>query len=187
MRVNKAAVIGTACEIADEKGLNNVSLKAVAEKLGIKTPSLYNHIESLEELLREAAHKGMREMNAELLKSAVGKSGASAMREIALGYQRYMLWHPGVYETIQWAVWNGNEQTAAIFAEYTDMLRAVIASLGFEEQATDELIRLFAGFLHGYNTMRLGFAKKEPEAAKKELCDAVDTLILGAEAKYRKS
>ncbi len=38
MHVTKAAVIQTACDIADEKGLNNVSLKAVAEKLNIRTP-----------------------------------------------------------------------------------------------------------------------------------------------------
>ena len=33
MRVSKSLVIETACRIADEQGLNNLSLKAVAEKL----------------------------------------------------------------------------------------------------------------------------------------------------------
>lgn len=61
MHVTKAAVIQTACDIADEKGLNNVSLKAVAEKLNIRTPSLYNHIGSIDDLLREAAHKLIEE------------------------------------------------------------------------------------------------------------------------------
>ncbi len=34
-------------------------LKAIAENLGILYPSLYNHIGSLDELLREIAHSGM--------------------------------------------------------------------------------------------------------------------------------
>ena len=51
MRVTKTAVIQAASDIADEKGLNNVSLKVVAERLNIRTPSLYNHIENLDDLL----------------------------------------------------------------------------------------------------------------------------------------
>ena len=44
MRVTKAEVIKTASDMADRNGLHNVSLKAIAENLGIRTPSLYNHI-----------------------------------------------------------------------------------------------------------------------------------------------
>ena len=58
MRVTKAEVIKTASDMADRNGLHNVSLKAIAENLGIRTPSLYNHIGSLDELLREIAHSG---------------------------------------------------------------------------------------------------------------------------------
>ena len=36
MRVTKTAVIQAASDIADEKGLNNVSLKVVAERLNIR-------------------------------------------------------------------------------------------------------------------------------------------------------
>ena len=63
MRVTKTSVRQAASDIADEKGLNNVSLKVVAERLNIRTPSLYNHIENLDDLLREVAHNGMRTMN----------------------------------------------------------------------------------------------------------------------------
>lgn len=52
MRLTKTDVIQAAADIADEHGLNNLSLKNVAEKLNIRTPSLYNHITSLDNLLR---------------------------------------------------------------------------------------------------------------------------------------
>ena len=48
MKTTKEAVIKATSEIENKKGLNNVSLKAVAQKLNIRTPSLYNHIESLD-------------------------------------------------------------------------------------------------------------------------------------------
>ena len=40
MKTTKEAVIKATSDLADEKGLNNVSLKAVAQKLNIRTPSL---------------------------------------------------------------------------------------------------------------------------------------------------
>ena len=79
MRVTRAAVIETASNIADKEGLNKVSLKAVAEKLDIRTPSLYNHINSLDDLLREVAHQGMRIMNDKMTKAAIGTFGDNAI------------------------------------------------------------------------------------------------------------
>ena len=103
MRVTKAEVIKTASDMADRNGLHNVSLKAIAENLGIRTPSLYNHIGSLDELLREIAHSGMRTMNEKMIRAAIGKTGDSALKLVAVEYLNYMIEHPGVYEIIQWA------------------------------------------------------------------------------------
>ena len=114
MKTTKEAVIKTTSDLADEKGLNNVSLKAVAQKLNIRTPSLYNHIESLDNLLLEVAHNGMREMNERMMKVAVGKIEKEAIKLVSIEYLNYMIEHPGVYETIQWAVWHGTEETATI-------------------------------------------------------------------------
>lgn len=91
MRVTKTAVIQAASDIADEKGLNNVSLKVVAERLNIRTPSLYNHIENLDDLLREVAHNGMRTINQRMTQAAIGKSGDTAIKAIAIEYLNYMI------------------------------------------------------------------------------------------------
>ena len=44
MRVTKEDVIRAASDLADQQGLNGVSLKSVAEQLGLRAPSLYNHV-----------------------------------------------------------------------------------------------------------------------------------------------
>ena len=60
----KEEIIYAALELAAEHGLKAVSLSQIADKVGIKKPSLYNHFSSKEELmdemyvfLREKAHK----------------------------------------------------------------------------------------------------------------------------------
>lgn len=184
MRVTKAAVVQVASEIADKNGLNNVSLKVIAENLNIRTPSLYNHIASLDDLLQEVAHNGMKIMNNRMTQSAVGNAGDTAIKSVSVEYLQFMIEHPGVYETIQWATWHGNEETAKIFDDYKSLLTTLILSCGFMEQVADEILNLIMGVLHGYTTLQLRFALVNPDLAKTNLCNAMDTVLLGIHQKY---
>lgn len=184
MRITKEAVIQTASDIADKDGLNSISLKVVAEKLNIRTPSLYNHIASLDDLLREVAHKGMRTMNNQMTQIAIGTFGDAAIKSVCAGYFKFMIAHPGVYETIQWATWHGNDETGKIFGEYKTLLTTLILSCGLKTQDTDEILNLLTGVLHGYTTLQLGFALSNPEQAQIGLCNAIDTVLLGIHQKY---
>lgn len=184
MRVTKEAVIQATSDIADKDGLNNVSLKAVAEKLNIRTPSLYNHIESLDDLLREVAHKGMRTMNEQITQAAVGTFGDAAIKSVCAAYFRFMIAHPGIYEIIQWATWHGNNETAEIFDNYKSLLVKVILSCNLKKEKTDEILNLLIGVLHGYTTMQLGQAITNPEETIMSLSEAIDTVLLGIHQKY---
>lgn len=185
MRVTKAAVIQTASAIADADGLNKVSLKLVAEKLSIRTPSLYNHITSLDDLLREVAHNGMKTMNDRMIQSAIGNAGDTAIKSISSEYFQFMIEHPGVYETIQWATWRGNAETIKIFNEYKALLTTLVLSCGFNEQDGNEILDLIMGVLHGYTTLQLRFALINSTKSKADLCNAIDTILVGAHIKYQ--
>lgn len=179
MSVSKALVIEAASNIADEKGLNQVSLKNVAERLNIKTPSLYNHIDSLDSLLREVAHKGMRTMNEQMARTAIGKSGEQALKAVGTAYLNYMIAHPGVYETIQWATWHGTEETKEIFEEYEELLLTLIRSCNIEAGREQEVVNLFSGIFHGYNTLQLGHAFTHEDEVRENLCRGIEILLLG--------
>lgn len=49
----KEEIILAALEIASQDGLSSVSMSGIAEKLGIKKPSLYNHFKSKEVIISE--------------------------------------------------------------------------------------------------------------------------------------
>lgn len=184
MGVTKETVIQVASDIADKDGFGRLSLKVVAEKLNIRTPSLYNHIASLEDLLREVAHKGMQTMNEEMIQVAIGVSGDEAIKSVSAAYFRFIIAHPGVYETIQWAVWHGNDETARIFDNYKSFLIKIIHSCNLKKEKTDEVLKLLIGVLHGYTAMQLGAAIVNPEATIVSLLEAVDTVLLGIHQKY---
>lgn len=184
MRVSKQAVIEAACNIADKEGLSGVSLKAVAEKLAIRAPSLYNHIESLEQLLHEVAHVGMKEMNLRMTRCAIGVAGEDAVIAIAFEYLGYMVEHPGVYETIQWATWHDDDETAALFEQYLSLVASIIERCDFNSEDVGEIVDLLTGFLHGYTTMQAGYAFTDMDFVKERFKKAIEAVMLGIRQKY---
>lgn len=184
MRISKNMVIETASDLADVSGLSSVSLKAVAEKLGIRTPSLYNHINSLDDLLRAVAHQGMREMNNRMAHSALGKIGDTAIQAVCAEYFQCMIEHPGVYETIQWVGWHRDEETERLMGDYQSLLSTLVLSCGLDDRYTAEIVALLTGMIHGYTTLQLGMALADGESAKADLYNAIDTVLIGIAKKY---
>ena len=83
----------------------------------------------------------MRDMNERMMKIAVGKIGKEAIKLVSIEYLNYMIEHPGVYETIQWAVWHGTEETATIFNNYLSLLTTLIQSCSLNKDKTLEILK----------------------------------------------
>lgn len=48
--LDKNMIVSRAAQMANEIGLENVTLKVIAKEFGVQTPSLYNHIKNLDDL-----------------------------------------------------------------------------------------------------------------------------------------
>ena len=70
------AVVAAAAALADAEGLESVTLAKVAAGLGVKSPSLYVHVDGLAGLRRRIAARGARE----LLLAAAGRGGGPVGR-----------------------------------------------------------------------------------------------------------
>ena len=55
----KEEIIQATLSLASEKGLSNISMSQIAESIGIKKPSLYNHFKSKDEII-EATYQYLR-------------------------------------------------------------------------------------------------------------------------------
>lgn len=98
----KETVLKAAARLADEKGLDALSMKLLAGELGVQPPSLYNHIESLDELKRELMLYGWRELEQRLLRSAVGVGGWEAFRAMCREFYRFAVENRGVFNAMLW-------------------------------------------------------------------------------------
>ena len=50
-RTDRAAIVSAAIEVLDENGLDGLSLRAIAARLGVQQPALYHHVASKADLL----------------------------------------------------------------------------------------------------------------------------------------
>ena len=75
--------------LADEVGLSNLTLAALADRLGVRQPSLYKHIAGMDALQRSIAIRAKVEMTDTLARAAVGRWRGEAIAAVA---QAYRIW-----------------------------------------------------------------------------------------------
>jgi AcrR family transcriptional regulator len=90
-------VVAEAAAVADELGLDRLTLAAVATRLGVRVPSLYKHVGGLDALRGDLAVLGVRELTSAVSRAAVGRAGRDALHAIADAYRGYATAHPGRY------------------------------------------------------------------------------------------
>ncbi|MFD2079871.1 TetR/AcrR family transcriptional regulator, tetracycline repressor protein [Actinopolymorpha cephalotaxi] len=54
-RIDRAAIVSAAIEVLDERGLDALSLRTIAARLGVRQPALYRHVDSKVDLLADVA------------------------------------------------------------------------------------------------------------------------------------
>lgn len=99
-RWNKASVVALAGDLADREGLETLTLTRLAEAMGVRPPSLFNHVDSLAGLVRDLALAATEALATDIEAALLpGNPGASLARFMD-AYRRFVLEHPGRYATL---------------------------------------------------------------------------------------
>lgn len=143
-------ILNAAADLAEEKGLENVSLLQVAEKLGVKSPSLYNHLSGLQELSLGIARLALARLGETICNAAVGRSKDDALMEIARAYRRFAKENPELYKAILRfpAYEDSNIQEAG--HAIVRILYQVMEPYHFSKEGTIHFVRGFRSALHGF-------------------------------------
>jgi AcrR family transcriptional regulator len=148
--LDAARVVDVAARIADAEGLDAVTLARVAGELGVRPPSLYNHVDGRADLLRAIAVLSVRELTAALREATVGRSGADALAAAAHAYRAYARAHPGRYAATLAAPTRGDEQHRAAATAAVDVMLAVLREWDLDDDDAVHVVRAFRSALHGF-------------------------------------
>jgi AcrR family transcriptional regulator len=177
--ITREDVIMAAADIADAAGLDAVTLASTAARLGIRSPSLYTHVEGLDGLRGLLALRAASVMAEALEESVRGRSGLAALRELAFGYRRFAKRHPGLYAATHRAVRPGEDDALyeALGAVARVPFRA-LAEAGFGTAQQVHLTRAFRSALHGFVDLERAGGFGLPESVEESFERMVDVWVL---------
>jgi AcrR family transcriptional regulator len=147
------AVVAAASSLADAEGLQALTLARLAERLGVRSPSLYAHVGGLDDLRTRLATRGARELTIALQAAAAGRARTDALEAVADAYRSYAHAHPGAYAAIQRAPAAASEpdpEHAVAAAELVDVLVAVLRGYGLHGDDAIHAVRMLRAALHGF-------------------------------------
>jgi AcrR family transcriptional regulator len=154
--LSPASVVGAAADLADADGLDALTLARIAATVGVRTPSLYNHIGGLDDVRRSIALVGLREIGDALRDAAVGRAADDALTAMAHAYRAYARAHPGRYAATQRAPAAADDELAAAASGAVDVLLAILRGYGLDGDDAIHAARAVRSALHGFVALETG-------------------------------
>lgn len=138
-----------AATIVDRDGRSSLTLARVADELGVRPPSLYNHVDGLDGLERLVALDGLEQLVDEARGALVGRSGRDGLRSMARVYRGFARAHPGVYPLTQIAR-PGDDDYQRRARRLLDDLLALLSGFGIPDDELIHAARAVRSALHGF-------------------------------------
>jgi AcrR family transcriptional regulator len=156
------AVVDVALALVDEKGVDALSLAAVADRAGVAAPSLYKHVGGLVDLRDLMAVKVMRQITATFAGAIMGRSGDDAVAALMRAYRAYVLASPGRYALMPLDPLH-HDATARAGRELLEVFVAVMRGYGLDGSQATHAIRRLRATVHGFAALEIGGGFGMPE------------------------
>ncbi len=149
-------VLNAAIAIADSSGLASLTIAELAASLGVKPPSLYNHIESLDKLKDNLTTHGLLLLLDRSRDAMAGVAGRDALHALGHSQRQFAREHPGLWAATQLPIagWSDASQKAA--DAYLALVLAVLRGYGTTGDAAIHATRVIRASLRGFIDLELG-------------------------------
>lgn len=174
--LNSDAVVDVALVLVDEKGLDALSLAAVADRAGVAAPSLYKHIGSLADLRNQMAIRIMRQVTALFAEAVMGRSRDEAVEALMRAYRAYALANPGRYALMPLDPLH-NPPLVDAGRELLGVFIAVMRGYGIESSAATHAIRRLRATVHGFADLEVGGGFGMPEDIETTYDQVIDMFL----------
>ena len=182
----KRALVEAGLEILEESGLEKLTLRAIAARVGVSHTAPKNHFDSLNDLLAAVAAEGFREHAAAMQIGVEGTSpGEERLAAATAGYVQFARENPALFRLMFSPRFNESHypeleeagqasyQVLSDIAKGLDWPRRVqTEDAGLEAFRTEYMLWVFA---HGYASLMIeGRGPKKPDGAP--LLDVLDVM-----------
>lgn len=148
--LSKEEILQKSIELANEKGINYLSVTTLSEYLGIKKPSLYYHAQTVEEVIQWIMIYGWQKVSTEIVAQAEDENPEISMKKYARFFYKFAKENSGIFEAMLWynkysseELKNSTEGLYKFFFEQTE-------KMGISLENANHLLRTFRAFLEGF-------------------------------------
>jgi AcrR family transcriptional regulator len=169
-----------AAELADEVGLENVTVSELGRRFGVKDASLYSHIRNAHELRVRVAVLALAELADRAAAALAGRAGKDALVAFANAYRDYAEAHPGRFAALRMEL-DPETAEASAARRHSDMTRAILRGYALAEPDQTDAVRLLGSVFHGFVSLeRSGGFRHHPRGAGESwdrMLDALDVTL----------
>ncbi|MFJ3531476.1 MULTISPECIES: TetR/AcrR family transcriptional regulator [unclassified Streptomyces] len=180
LTVERVTIAGA--ELADEVGLDRVTMSQVARRLGVKDASLYTHVRGLDDLRGRIALLAADEKTMRIAEATAGRAGRDALVAFADAWREYAHEHPGRYTATQTPIEIDPELAAKAPGprRAVELTYGMLRGYGLAEPDLTDAVRLLRSTFHGFVALEAagGFGHaRSPQQSWVRALDALDTLL----------
>ena len=136
--------------LSDELGFRQLTLAGLAKKLGVKTPSLYKHVESLEAIQIELQRRAYINLTDRVKKYNAGGRGREAVILFTVEYRRFALERPGLYGAMVVSHVGRGLAVEKVALELLAFLPGFLKEMGLQGDDLIHAARTIRSSIHGF-------------------------------------
>jgi AcrR family transcriptional regulator len=154
-------------ELADERGIEAVSMRELGRKLGVEAASLYNHVAGKDDILNAMVELTIAEIEV----PEPGGDWKEAMRRRAVSARRVFARHPWAAGLI-----DSRDRTGPASISYVDRVVGLLIAAGFSPGLAANAFIVLDAYIYGFERQQGGFGidgEQERVEAAQEIVDAI--------------
>jgi AcrR family transcriptional regulator len=141
-------ILHAALRLADERGIDALSMRTIAGKLGVEAMSLYNHVANKDDILDGIVDLVIAEIRA----PAAGGDWKASLRQWALSSHEVLLRHPWAAVLIE-----SRPTLSAVRLKYGDSVLGALRSAGFTVDTAYQAFLTLDSFIYGFTLQEVSW------------------------------
>jgi AcrR family transcriptional regulator len=185
--LNKDIILDAAADLAEEVGLYNITLNKLAEKLGVKSPSLYTYFNGFDDLYAALMVMSMNRLENTIRNAAVGKSKGEALMSIALAHRQFAKENPEIYKIDLIVPSTSRKDVKESASSVVGIILQVMEAYSLGREKTTHFIRGLRSAIHGFVSLEQAGYFTSPVDVDESFITLVKSLIFLMESEtYKK-
>jgi len=152
--LSKERVLRAALTLVDERGLEALSMRKLAQELGVEAMSLYNHVDNKDDIVASILELVANEIDS----PSAGGDWKTAVRRSAISAHEAFSRHP-------WAarIWMSSPRISDDGMRHADAVLRCLRDAGFSKDLTYHAYHVLQGYALGFTLQELNFPYEREE------------------------